>query len=390
MKLLYITGLSGRRVNGFMRSAILAAREMNIDFTMVSNMSMADKEGYKKDCEEYGIKALHIDLNRNPISRNNKKAYKELYTIINRGGYDVIHCNTPTGGVVGRLCAHTINKKRKKSGQKPIYVIYQAHGFHFWKGAPKKNWMVFYPVEKFLANYANMLVTINQEDYLSAKKFKLADYEGEKGQLILHPGVGVNIADFQKAEVDRDKKREELDVKSDQILFLSVGELIERKNHKVLFQAMKKLNDPRTVLLIAGDGELKDKLQQEINDLGLQNTVRLLGYRRDVKELLKAADCFVFPSYQEGLPGALMEAMASGLPCIASSIRGNTDALQDSGFMFAPDDVNGLVELMKVMFDKSSRKAEGKQNEERVKRFDISESIKAYKKIYRMAEKAIE
>lgn len=86
MKLLYITGLSGRRVNGFMRSAILAAREMNIDFTMVSNMSMADKEGYKKDCEEYGIKALHIDLNRNPISRNNKKAYEELYTIINRGG----------------------------------------------------------------------------------------------------------------------------------------------------------------------------------------------------------------------------------------------------------------------------------------------------------------
>lgn len=389
MKLLYVTGLSGKRINGFMRSAILAAKEMGIDFTMVSNMTMADKEGYKEDCKQYGIKALHIDLDRNPIGKSNKKAYDELCKIIKRGGYDVIHCNTPTGGVLGRLCAHKINKERAKAGQKSIYVIYQAHGFHFWKGAPKKNWLVFYPVEKFLATLTNMLVTINQEDYQAAKSFKLANYGNQKGRLILHPGVGVNIADFRDVDIDRDKKRTELGIRPDQVLFLSVGELIERKNHKILFKAIEKLNDPRAVLLIAGDGELKDQLQDEINSMGLEGRAKLLGYRSDVKELLKAADCFVFPSYQEGLPGALMEAMASGLPCIASRIRGNTDALQDSGFMFDSDDVDGLVELMMVMFDKSSREAEGRLNEERVKRFDISESIKAYKKIYRIAEKAI-
>lgn len=235
-----------------------------------------------------------------------------------------------------------------------------------------------------------MLVTINQEDYSVAKKFKLADYEGEKGQLILHPGVGVNIANFQQVVIDRDKKRKELGVKPDQVLFLTVGELIERKNHKVLLQAMKKLNNSNAVLLIAGDGEKKLSLEKEIHELGLRESVRMLGFRSDVKELLKVADCFVFPSYQEGLPGALMEAMASGLPCIASKIRGNIDALQDSGFMFDPDDVDGLVELMKVMFDRSSREAEGQENEKRVKRFDISRSIEAYKKIYKMAEKVIE
>ena len=85
MKLLYVTGLSGRRVNGFMRSAILAANEMNIDFTMVSNMTMADIEGYKEDCKEYGIKTLHIDLDRNPIGRINKKAYEQLCEILRRG-----------------------------------------------------------------------------------------------------------------------------------------------------------------------------------------------------------------------------------------------------------------------------------------------------------------
>lgn len=385
MKLLYVTGLSGKRINGFMRSAILAAKEMGIDFTMVSNMTLADKEGYKEDCKEYGIKALHIDLDRNPLGKNNKKAHDELCKIIVRGGYDIIHCNTPTGGVLGRLCAHDVNRKRAQKGEKPLYVIYQAHGFHFWKGAPKKNWLVFYPVEKFLAHWTDMLVTINKEDYQVAKHFKLHN----NGGVILHPGVGVNIKDFQDVDIDREKKREELDVKSDQVLFLNVGELIDRKNQKVLLKAIKKLNNPNAVLLIAGDGEKRQELEQNIHDLQLEKNVRLLGYRTDVKELLKAADCFVFPSYQEGLPGALMEAMASGLPCIASNIRGNTDALQDSGFMFSPDDVDSLVELMKVMFDKSSRVAEGKANEQRVKRFDISKSIEAYKKIYTIAEEAI-
>lgn len=385
MKLLYVTGLSGKRINGFMRSAILATTEMDIDFTMVSNMTMADKEGYREDCEEYGIKALHIDFDRNPLGKSNKKAHDELCKIIVRGGYDVIHCNTPTGGVLGRLCAHEANKERIKRGEKPIYVIYQAHGFHFWKGASKKNWLIFYPVEKFLAHWTDMLVTINQEDYQVAKQFKLHN----NGRVILHPGVGVNVKDFQDVDIDRDKKREELGVSPDQVLFLNVGELIDRKNQKALLQAMKKLNNPKAMLFIAGDGEKKEKLENEIQALQLEEQVKLLGYRTDVKELLKAADCFVFPSYQEGLPGALMEAMASGLPCIASNIRGNTDALQDSGFMFSPDDVDGLVELMKVMFDKNSRIAEGKANEERVKCFDISKSIEAYKKVYTMAEEAI-
>lgn len=283
------------------------------------------------------------------------------------------------------MCAHEINKERLKKNEKPIYVIYQAHGFHFWKGAPKKNWLVFYPVEKFLAHWTDTLVTINQEDYQVAKKFKLRD----NGQVILHPGVGVNVKDFEDVDVDREKKRAELGVKPDQVVFLNVGELIDRKNHKVLLQAMKKLSNPQAILLIAGDGEKKEELKKDIHDLQLEKNVKLLGYRTDVKELLKAADCFVFPSYQEGLPGALMEAMASGLPCIASNIRGNTDALQGSGFMFSPDDVDGLVELMKVMFDNSSRIAEGKANEERVKFFDISKSIEAYKKVYTIAEEVI-
>ena len=369
MKLLYVTSLSGRRINGFMRSAILAAKELGIDFTMACNMDGADKEGYEEDCKTYGIKAVHVDFARNPLSKKNITAHKQLSEIIRGGGYDVVHCNTPIGGVLGRIGAH--------EAQIPT-VIYQAHGFHFWKGAPAKNWLMYYSVEKALAHWTDILITINQEDYERAKKFHL--HKG--GKLILHPGVGVNIANFQDVEVDRSQNRAELGVKPDQTVFITVGELIDRKNHDILIDAMKKLNKSDTVLLIAGAGETMNKLQSKIDREGLQSTVKLLGYRTDVKELLKASDCFVFSSFQEGLPGALMEAMASGLPCIASNIRGNTDALGDSPFMFAPNDCDQLVLHMEKMLDPDVRYAEAEKNKVRVQKFDISEAVSAYKAIY--------
>ena len=271
--------------------------------------------------------------------------------------------------MLGRICAHEA---------KVPNIIYQAHGFHFWKDAPKKNWIIYYPVEKALAHWTDVLITINKEDHERAKAFHLH----KNGRLILHPGVGVNIQSFREVKVDCLKKRTELGIHPDQMVFLTVGELINRKNHDILLDAMKKMKPFHAVLLIAGAGANEQKLQNRIDQEGLQNSVKLLGYRTDVKELLKISDCFVFPSLQEGLPGALMEAMASGLPCVASRIRGNTDALGDSEFMFAPDDCKGLVSLMERMLDPDTRKSEAKKNMTRVKKFDISESIKAYKDLY--------
>lgn len=270
---------------------------------------------------------------------------------------------------MGRICAHNA---------KTTTVIYQAHGFHFWNGAPIKNWMIYYPVERLLAHWTDILITINKEDYQRAKSFRL----NKNGKLILHPGVGVNIRDFQDVVINRDEKRKELGIEKKQIAFITVGELIDRKNHDILLDAIKQLNDKNVVLLIVGSGANTDRLQARIEKEELITSVKLLGYRTDVKELLKAADCFVFPSLQEGLPGALMEAMAAGLPCIASNIRGNKDALDDSEFMFSPNDCNSLVALMEKMLNAETRNLEAEKNKERIERFDISESIKAYKNIY--------
>lgn len=182
--------------------------------------------------------------------------------------------------------------------------------------------------------------------------------------------------------INRDEKRKQLGIEKNQIVFITVGELIDRKNHDILLDAMKQWNHENVVLLIVGSGANADRLQARVEKEGLSNSVRLLGYRTDIKELLKAADCFVFPSLQEGLPGALMEAMAAGLPCIASRIRGNTDALDNSEFMFSPKDSNGLVALMNKMLNSETRALEAEKNKERIKKFDISEAIKAYKSIY--------
>lgn len=271
--------------------------------------------------------------------------------------------------MLGRICAHKAKIQT---------VIYQAHGFHFWNGAPVKNWLLYYPVERLLAHWTDLLITINCEDYKRANRFHL----NRNGKVILHPGVGVDIQRFQNVIISRDNKRTELGVTKEQIVFITVGELIDRKNHDILIDAMRQLDHKNVMLLIAGDGVNMTKLQLRIDNEGLHDSVKLLGYRADIKELLKASDCFVFPSFQEGLPGALMEAMASGLPCIASCIRGNIDLLKESEFMFFPSDCNKLITLMEKMFNEETRKSEAEKNKERIKKFDISEAITAYKNVY--------
>lgn len=372
MKLLYITSLSGKRINGFMRSAIIAARKLGIDFTMACNMDQADKQLYAMDCEHYGIKTVHIDCDRNPLAwKNYMVAQKQLTDLMKKERYDVVHCNTPIGGVLGRICA----KKAKVP-----YVIYQAHGFHFWKGAPAKNWLLYYPVERFLAHYTDMLITINHEDYERAKKFHLK----KNGKVVKVPGVGVDTAKFGAVNIDVKKKREELGVSVDAEVYMTVCELIPRKNIDTLIKAFKKAKIDNAYLLICGEGQEKESLQALIDREGLQNSVKLLGFRSDISELLHCADVFVFPTKQEGLPGALMEAMATGIPCVVSNVRGNIDLLGDTyKYLVAPMDIDNWAHGMK---DICLQKQEmGEYSYSRINEFDIQKAINSYIKIYKIS-----
>lgn len=359
-----------------MRSAIVAARNLGIDFTMACNTDNADKDGYEKDCQEYGIKLVHIDFDRNPLAKKNQLAARQLLRLVQDGQFDIIHCNTPIGGVLGRICA----KKAKVP-----YVIYQAHGFHFWKGAPVKNWVVFYPIEKLLARYTDLLITINNEDYQTASKFKLRG----SGRLVKISGVGVEPHKWILDKEEIQRKKDQLGLLADHKVFISVGELNENKNHITAIEAISLLKRSDWVYLICGDGELLTYLQNKVIELGLTNQIKLLGFRMDVPELLEISDVFVFPSKREGLSAALMEAMEVGLPCIAGKIRGNTDLLPDSQLLFNPNKAGELTSCLEKSFDSKLTRLETEYNLENIKNFEFDSIVTALSEIYHEAERRL-
>ena len=160
-----------------------------------------------------------FDIQRSPFSLKNIKAYKQLIEIMKSESFDAVHCHSPMGGVLARLAAKSI-------GLSP--VIYTAHGFHFYDGAPRKNWLIYYNVEKYLSKFTDTIVTINKEDYSRAKTFKAKS-------VIAVPGIGVDSSKFDNVKVDRNKKREELAIPEGAIVLLTIGEMIKRKNRTLVF-----------------------------------------------------------------------------------------------------------------------------------------------------------
>lgn len=323
-------------------------------------------EEFKKELYSLGIPYYHVDFARD-IKKvfKNFKAYKRIRNLILEHKYEFVHCHTPIGGVCGRLAV--LRTKTK--------VIYTAHGFHFFKGAPLMNWLLYYPVERWLARYTDVLITINKEDYARAKKFKAKKVE-------YVPGVGLDTKKFENVAVNKKEKRKELGLPDDAIVLLSVGELNKNKNHETVIKAISKLDNKNLYYLICGSGTLEQYLKDLASSLDISSQVRLLGFRTDVCEIYKASDIFVFPSFREGLSVALMEAMAAGLPIVCSDIRGNRDLIEDGmgGYLVKPDDVDGFVECIEEILKSLKDNLNiAMYNLEAVKTF---ERINVNKKIY--------
>ncbi len=321
-------------------------------------------------CDNY----YNIPFERNPLKLGNLKAYKELKRVIDKGEYDIIHCHTPVGAMLTRLAA----KQARKQGTK---VFYTAHGFHFYKGAPAINWLLYYPVEKWLSRYTDVLITINKEDYERAKSFKA-------GKVCYVPGVGIDLKKFNSGYVDKNEKREEIGVHADDFVLLSVGELIPRKNHEVVIRALSVLKQRDNLnhieYVICGRGAYEADLKKLAEGLDVADHVHFLGYRNDISEICNCADLFVFISHQEELPMALMEAMACGLPVVCSNIRGSTDLIEDgvTGFLAnnTPEEVAEAISEMKNNTALRNRVASAALH--KIKQFDLSSVEDEMSKIY--------
>lgn len=282
---------------------------------------------------QYCDKKHKISIERNPFKLNNLKAIHQLKKIVNAEHFDIIHCHTPMGGVVARLAA----KKARKNGTR---MIYTAHGFHFFKGAPLKNWLLFYPVEKYLAKYTDTLITINTEDFERAKK-----KFGKRCKDIQYvPGVGVDEKKFSKKLTAKQKHelRKSLGLKDDDFVIICAGRLDTNKRQDILIRAVDKLinyDSDKYHLLLVGPDENSGRFQMLTRELCAERNVHFLGRRDDVMKLMKISDLSVSASVREGLPLNLIEAAYCGLPILASNNRGHRDIFDKNicGLMIAPE-----------------------------------------------------
>ena len=330
-----------------------------------------------EEFENCDIKHI-ITFERNPFKINNLKAIKQLKEIIDKEKFDIIHCNTPMGGAVTRIAA---KEARKKYGTK---VFYTAHGFHFYKGAPLKNWIIYYPVEKWLAKYTDTIITINSEDYEIAKK----KFKKTKNIELIH-GVGLDTTrfDINITEEDKKKLRESLELKEEDIVLSYVAELNDNKNQILLINTVEKLikENSNYKLLLIGDGENREKYKNEINNRNLNNNVKLLGKRIDVPQLLSITNIYLASSIREGLPVNVMEAMYVGLPIAAKSNRGHRELIIDNenGYIVDTNDPTKIKEKIELIANNENlRKKFIENSKEKVKKYEIKNVIEEMKKCY--------
>ena len=332
--------------------------------------NLAKKNGLKLD---FADKVFDVPFSRSPKSTDNIKAYKQLKKIIDNGGYDIVSCNTPMGGIVTRLAA----KKARKNGTK---VFYTAHGFHFYKGAPKKNWLIFYSIEKFFARYTDKLITIVNEDYeLAKKKFKCPVYH-------IH-GVGVNEDKYLSLTNEQVTEFKKMNQYDDRFLVLCTGELNANKNQKTVVNAISILKNkyPQILLLLAGNGKNEEGLKQQILDLRLENNVQLLGYRTDLEYFTNACDLIVSASFREGLPLNIMEAMLCGKAVVASNNRGHRELVvqNETGFIVESCDSSAFAQKIEQLInDVALRKSFGNFARQKIDNYKVSNVKKELVSIY--------
>lgn len=334
---------------------------------------------YGEEKIEYCDKHFNLPFERFPLKIKNIKVYNELKKIINDNEYEIIHCHTPVGGALTRLAAR---KARKKYNTK---VIYTAHGFHFYKGAPLINWIIYYPIEKICARWTDTLITITEEDYEIAKK-KL-----KKAKQIEHVyGVGMNTERFEKdfTYEEKQKIRNELGIKKEDIIFTYVAELNKNKNQILLIDAIKELKKENlnVKLLLVGDGPLKEQYKEYVKKSNLEDNISILGIRKDINEILSITDIYLASSIREGLPVNIMEALYKGLPVIATNNRGHRELIKNNENGFIVRNQCEMIEKIKVLKNKEEIEKFSKIGKESTQKYLLKNVLQRMEIVYKRGE----
>lgn len=326
---------------------------------------------YIENIKREGVILHNIHFARSPFSPQNIACYRQLKEIINSTSFDLIHVHTPTVSILSRLAA----MHARKHG---TTVMYTCHGFHFHNAAPIKNWLMYYPMERIMSRFCDYIVTINKEDFNRARTFHAPNVR-------YIPGVGVDINRIHECKIDRNEYKKKIGVPKSCVLVLSIGEMIERKNHEVIIRALAKVNNKNVYYAICGKGPLRDHLETLANKIGVGERVRFLGFRKDIPELCNTADISAFPSRIEGLGLAGIEAMAAGVPLVSSNVHGILDYVIDgkTGYALNPNDVSGFAKaISNLASNETLRKYMAGNCWNAVKPFEIHNALHTMWNIY--------
>ena len=306
-------------------------QERGIEVHVAARNNLAEKNGLQlRHCDQY----FDLPFQRSPKDLRNIQAGRQLKALLNKEHYDMILCNTPMGGIVTRLVARASRKQGTK-------VIYMAHGFHFYQGASRKNWMVFYPIEKMMAKFCDQVITITNEDYAFAKK-KFPCHVSH-----IH-GVGVRTERYHPVSVEETvAMRRKESVSESDFAILCTGELNKNKDQKTLIAAAALLQGkiPNLKILLAGNGPMEEELRAQIATERLENTVKMLGYRTDLETVVPAMNLIVSCSHREGLPLNILEAMLCNKAVVATVNRGHKELVEDgkTGYLLQPGDAEMMA-----------------------------------------------
>lgn len=355
----------------FHEPAIRLLHEHGFEVHVAARDNLAQKNGLSLTSPD---RIFDVPFERNPLAPRNLQAFKQLRAIVHEGDYDIIHCNTPVAGILTRLVAAPFRRKGTR-------VVYTAHGFHFFKGASPLNWALYYPLERLFARLTDVLVTINKEDFARAARFPA-------GAVRYVPGVGVDLQHFGSTPEPTADLRRELGRADDDFVVLSVGELNDNKNHATVLRAMAQPAAPRLQYLICGNGPRREQLEDLARELGIDDRVHFLGYRRDIPLILAMSDVFCLPSFREGLPLSLMEAMAASRPVVCSRIRGSLDLVDpgEGGVIVEAADAAGYANAFnRLAADRELRQSMGQHNRGRVQGFSSDAVTAALADVYGLA-----
>lgn len=302
------------------------------------------------------------------------RAFISLYTLMVKGGFDVVHCHTSKGGFLGRVAARLANAR---------VIIYSPHGDIFEGYFGKTKTFAFTALERFAARFTDKIITLTKNGihpYLKAGIGKESQYD-----FIYN---GVDVASLEKKKCDKIQKRRELGIDAGSFVVVTAGRLVPVKGQAYLISALGEIvkEAPNVLLVILGDGELRSSLEEQARALKREDRVLFLGMRNDVPEIVSCSDVFALPSINEGFGVALLEAMAVKCPIVATDVGGVPEVILDgvTGILVPPKDPAQLAKgILKLIKDPQLSARLAESGYQRLKTlFDIQNTVSKMELLY--------